>query len=118
MPSGVHFYENSDQTFAFLNGLFAYRQDFVKRMELYQFDDRSVTIKSLAEFHGHRKHFEDPISGKAKHVNPGNDLKACKRDTGFELSMFAEKGRIETVISRADNTQVKEKARIFKNIEN
>lgn len=82
-------------------------------MKLHDFDSRRLTVKLLAEYHGHRKHLEDPIFRQKHHDYPGKEGKRWKREAGLQYNVFDEHGRIHEVLNLIYNAEVKEKDRLL-----
>lgn len=107
---------NADKQYAFLSGLLAYKQEYLRCMKLHGFNSRRLSIKWLAEGHGDRKHLEDSIFRQKSHDYPGKEGKRWKRHTGLEYNVFDEHGKIQEVLNLSYTAQIKKEARLLHGI--
>jgi len=103
--------------FTFLSGFFAYKQEYLGYMKLHDFDSSRLSMKLLAEYHGDRKHFEDPVFRQKHHDYPGKEGKRWKREAGLQYNIFDEHGRIQEVLNLTYHIEIKEKRRLLQNFD-
>lgn len=82
-------------------------------MKLHDFNSRRLSVKLLAEYHGDRKHLEDPILRRKFHDYPGTEGKRWKRNAGLQHDVFDEHGKILEVLNLLYPAEIKEENRLL-----
>lgn len=83
-------------------------------MKLHDFNSRLLGVKMLAEYHGYRKHLEDPIFRQKQFDYPGKEGKRWKRQAGLQYILFNEHGRIHEVLHHTYATEIKKEDRLLR----
>ena len=82
-------------------------------MELHDFSSSRLVMKSLAEFHGDRKHLEDPIFKRTHHDYPGTKGKSWKRRYALEHLLLGGDGKIEETYTFQRTDQIADDKRLL-----
>lgn len=83
-------------------------------MELHDFNSRRLTVKTFAEYHGHRKHLEDRILRQKLCDYPGKEGKRWKRYAGLQYNVFNEHGRIQEVLNFGYCVNIEDEDRLLR----
>ena len=105
--------QGSASLFVRLVKQFGFQLEYRAQFELWKMRNRILDVKFYTEYHGARKHFDDPILKQKHHTYPVDGVKFWKRSSGMYSWQFDDHDRICEEFRFRYHREIKENQRVF-----